>query len=85
MQFAAMHKEDVKAALRKRYPSINEFERAHDLPRHSVSDLLRGKMSRRVAEAVENEITRDSSVELSDASDDSETQAAAHRLITGGR
>ncbi|MET0269665.1 MAG: helix-turn-helix domain-containing protein [Sphingomonas sp.] len=53
MGFGSMHREDVKAVLRKSYGSIFAFERLHDLPRKSVSDVLRGRPNSRVANAIE--------------------------------
>ncbi len=53
MPLAAMHREDIKAALRKNFGSIFAFERAHDLPRKSVSDVLRGRPNQRVTSAIE--------------------------------
>ncbi len=53
MTFASMHREDVKAALRKTYGSIFAFERQHDLPRKSVSDVLRGRPNSRVTLMIE--------------------------------
>ncbi len=53
MVIAAMHREDVKAALRKSFGSIFAFERAYDLPRKSVSDVLRGRPNQRVTSAIE--------------------------------
>ena len=55
-----MHKEDVKAALRKRHGSVAAFERAQGLPEKSVTDLLRGYTSARVRKAVEAAITTQS-------------------------
>lgn len=52
-----MHKEDVNAALRKRFGSVAAFERAKALPEKSVHDLLRGRPSARVRDAVESAIT----------------------------
>ena len=53
MELGSMHREDVKAALRKGFGSIFAFERAHALPRKSVSDVLRGRPNQRVATAIE--------------------------------
>lgn len=53
MELGTMHREDVKAALRKSYGSIFAFERQHDLPRKSVSDVLRGRPNSRVTTAIE--------------------------------
>ncbi|HUO23663.1 MAG TPA: helix-turn-helix domain-containing protein [Caulobacteraceae bacterium] len=47
-----MHPEDIKAQLRKGYGSARAFERAENLPLDSVRDVLRGKPSRRTAEAI---------------------------------
>ncbi|MDX1966578.1 MAG: helix-turn-helix domain-containing protein, partial [Planctomycetaceae bacterium] len=47
-----IHPEDIKAALRKRFKSVAAFERAHGLPRGSVTDLFRGQTSHRVANCV---------------------------------
>lgn len=51
-----IHNEDVKAAIRKQYASVAEFERLEGLPPKSVYDLFRGRGSRRVREAVEQVI-----------------------------
>ncbi|TVV76143.1 helix-turn-helix domain-containing protein [Sphingomonas solaris] len=53
MTIGSMHREDVKAALRKTYGSVFEFERLHQLPRKSVSDVLRGRPNQRVTSAIE--------------------------------
>lgn len=47
------HPEDVKAAIRKQFGTISRFVEARNLPTTGVSDLLRGRPSRRVSEAVE--------------------------------
>ena len=53
MDLATMHREDVKAVLRKGFGSIFAFERAYDLPRKSVSDVLRGRPNERVTGIIE--------------------------------
>lgn len=53
MILTAMHPEDIKAEIRKRFRSVAEFERTHGLPAKSVTDLMRGYKSARVAEAIE--------------------------------
>lgn len=55
MKATQMHREDVKALLRKRYGSIERFSAAKDLASQAVRDLLRGK-SRRALAAVAAEI-----------------------------
>lgn len=48
-----MHPEDVKASLRKKYGTVARFIEAHDLPATGVSDVLRGRPSKRVCDAIE--------------------------------
>lgn len=79
MALAGMHKEDVKAALRKQFGSVAEFERQKNLPGKSVADLLRGYTSARVEKAVTDAINFPSSVQ-SEGSDDSTEKGATHRL-----
>lgn len=79
MGLSSMHPEDTKAELRKRYGTVAAFERAHELPQKSVSDLLRGRKSERVKSAVEQVISRPiSDFPLSDDSDDSRKATDAH-------
>lgn len=47
-----MHPEDIKAALRKVHGTVKAFEVAKGLPVDAVRDVLRGKASRRTAEAI---------------------------------
>lgn len=47
-----VHKEDIKGAIRKRYGTLIAFEQAHDLPPLSVKDVLRGRASARVEQAI---------------------------------
>ena len=53
MRYADFHPEDVKAAIRKRFGSLAKFEREHGLPVESVTNLLRGQKSARVAAVVD--------------------------------
>ena len=62
-----MHPEDIKAALRKRFGSVFAFEDAHDLPRKSVSDFLRGRANQRVKDAIAKALSPEQS-EKSDSS-----------------
>jgi lambda repressor-like predicted transcriptional regulator len=71
-----MHPEDIKAAIRKRFGSVFAFEDAHELPRKSVSDFLRGRSNQRVQVAIAKTLSPEQS-ELSDGSDEF---AGAHRL-----
>jgi len=40
-----IHKEDIKAALRKQFGTINAFQEANGLRGQAVRDLLRGQSS----------------------------------------
>lgn len=71
-----MHPEDIKATIRKRFGTILQFEDAHDLPRKSVNDFLRGRSNQRVKDAVAKLLPPGQS-ELSDGSEDFPD---AHRL-----
>ena len=53
MLLANMHREDVVAAIRKRFGSVAKFERELGLPIKSVNEVLRGRPNARVSEAVE--------------------------------
>jgi lambda repressor-like predicted transcriptional regulator len=53
MSHTEFHPEYVKAAIRKRFGSLTNFEIEHGLPPKSVSALLRGAKSRRVARAID--------------------------------
>lgn len=87
MQITAMHPEDVKAALRKRFGTIREFERDRGLPEKSVHDVLRGRPNARVTKAVEDAINISSSQDWpqSESSDDNGERVPARRLISAGR
>lgn len=84
MALVDMHREDVKAALRKRFGSVAAFERANDLPEKSVTDFLRGYKSARVERAVTDAISESSTIQ-SEHSDDSATGRTSHRLNAGAR
>lgn len=77
-----MHPEDVKAAIRKRFGTIARFIEVHDLPETGVSDLFRGRTSKRVRDAVEEVLRQQSqSIEL----DSSGKNAPAHCLNGGAQ
>ena len=50
---AGLHPEDIKASIRKKYKTLNAFERAHGLPFNSVSGWMRGNVSQPVKSAIE--------------------------------
>lgn len=49
---AALHKEDIKAAIRRKHGTVLAFEQRHDLPVGSVKDVLRGRSSARTEGAI---------------------------------
>ena len=80
-----IHPEDLKAAIRKQYGSLLAFEAAHNLGKRGVTDHIKGKTSRRTAEAIA--IALKSSVHVlfpgrykSTPADDSAATRSAHRL-----
>lgn len=83
MDYRTLHPEDVKAAIRKRFGSLLKFEKNKGLPRQSVTDLLRGKTSTRVAAAV-NALLSDAATAApmakSGKPDNSRTRRASHCL-----
>ncbi|MEC8033964.1 MAG: helix-turn-helix domain-containing protein [Pseudomonadota bacterium] len=50
------HKEDIKAAIRKRHGSLAAFELARGLPRQSTRDVLRGRAVSKTAHAIAVEL-----------------------------
>lgn len=74
-----MHPEDIKAAIRKRFGTVGQFVEQKGLPKTGVSDLFRGRTSRRVREAVEAVIAQEKSIEL----DSSAKRGAARRKTAG--
>lgn len=51
-----LHPEDVRAAIRKKFGTLAEFERVNRLPAQSVKDVLRGRTSKRIAKAIASEL-----------------------------
>jgi hypothetical protein len=51
-----LHYEDIKASIRKKYGTLNAFERTHGLPHNSVNGWGRKKDSRRVQGAIERHL-----------------------------
>lgn len=50
------HPEMIRAELRIRYGSINQFERTKGLPLHSCKDVLTGKSRPAIAQAISDEL-----------------------------
>lgn len=90
-----LHREDIKAKLRKRFRSVTKFEQAMGLPPKSVSDVLRGRSSAATERAIIEELAKQDSrsgkpskkrSDQSDISDEANTvTAVSHRLTTAGR
>lgn len=82
----AMHPEDVKAGIRKRYGTVAAFERQKGLPPKSVTEVLRGRAWKRVSDAVETALQEQVPLEsLSEGSDNSGESDLAHRLNAEAR
>ncbi|MDP2258099.1 MAG: helix-turn-helix domain-containing protein [Caulobacter sp.] len=60
MPHPELHREDIKAALRKRHGTLVAFEVKRSLPRGSVKDVLRG----RAVSQTERAISADLKIEL---------------------
>ena len=54
-----IHREDVKAAIRKRYGTIKAFTRAHGLAPTSVTDLFRGRTSAPTEQAIKKMLSEE--------------------------
>ena len=80
-----MHKEDVKAALRKKFGSVAAFERAEALAAQSVSEVLRGRPSRRTRDAIERVLRENAEATETIVSVDSHASPVIHRQNSQGR
>lgn len=88
-----MHKEDIKAAIRRRYGTVIAFEQAQSLPAGSVKDVLRGRSSARTEGAIaallklpmHKVFPRRYGAESSTKRDDSRRMRATHRLTAEAR
>ena len=77
-----MHPEDIKAAIRKQFGSVGQFVEERGLPKTGVSDLFRGRTSKRVRDAVEEVVRAQiESIEL----DNSSPAARPHRKSAGAK
>ena len=79
MLLDGMHKEDVKAVLRKRFGSVAAFERAEGLASQSVSEVLRGRPSRRTRDAIERILREQAAATESIVPVDTHATPAFHR------
>jgi len=83
MSYKDLHPEDVKAAIRKRFGSLKNFEFVHGLAQQGVADLLRGRTSARTASVVDAVLTIENASVVSVKSkkkDYSQKKAPSHRL-----
>lgn len=90
MSRRSMHKEDIKAEIRKRHSSLRAFEQSRGLPENSVRDVLRGRAVSRTAHAIAAELN--STVERlfpgrfkSHIRDNNRDASATHCLNAEGR
>lgn len=82
VHYTDFHPEDVKAAIRKRFGSLAKFEREHGLPVESVTNLLRGQKSQRVATVVNAVISIEAasvSPRLTGIPEDTRKRRVSHR------
>ena len=83
---AGLHKEDVNAAIRKRFGSVAAFERVRGLTEKSVHDVLRGRPNARTRDAIEKVLNDNTGIESpTEVSVCSGAGASAHRLNAGAR
>ena len=82
MLIGALHREDIKALLRKRYGTLGRFADQHGLKAQAVADYLRGRPVRHVHDAITAELVaanhtfeRSESIKL----DHNEETSDAHR------
>ncbi len=86
-----MHREDIKAALRKGFGSLSGFETSKGLPAGSVTDVLRGRASSATETAISDALDKPLHVVFpskyvgptasqSIKPDDSAANGTAHRL-----
>jgi lambda repressor-like predicted transcriptional regulator len=53
-----MHKEDIKAAIRKQYGTLSAFEASKQLPCGSMKDVLRGRAVAQTEKAIADELNQ---------------------------
>ncbi|MFC5372857.1 helix-turn-helix domain-containing protein [Brevundimonas faecalis] len=86
-----MHKEDIKAAIRREHGTVLKFEENHGLPAGSVKDVLRGRSSARTEGAIaallkkpmHKVFPRRYGIKSSTKGDDTRQGRDAHRLTCG--
>ena len=78
------HREDIKAAIRKKFGSVFNFEDEMGLPRKSVSDRLRGRPNSNVDVAIKKTLPT-LVITQSDKSGSSAEKRLTHRLNSQGK
>ena len=73
-EYKGMHPEDVKAVIRKKFGNISEFHRKYGLPSTGLHDVLRGRASSRVEEAMDEVLAAGRESTTVDSSADSTAQ-----------
>lgn len=90
-----LHREDIKAALRKRHGTLVAFETKRALPKGSVKDVLRGRAVGQTERAIAADLNMplhrlfprryDAKVSIPSAKvDDTTDKRRMHRQIIGG-
>lgn len=86
MSLDRMHREDVKAAIRKRFGSVAAFERAKGLTERSVNELFRGRTNNPARRAIEAMLSgTDAPGRNPEHSGFSRNARRAHRLNGGAK
>lgn len=83
MDYRDFHPEDVKAAIRKRFGSLEKFEKQHGLFKGAVTDVLRGRTSARVAAVMNAALVMEAATvapRLTNIPVSTPTRRRAHRL-----
>lgn len=88
-----MHKEDIKAVIRKKFGTLTRFEERRALPHGSTKDVLRGRSIARTEAAIAEELNKPVQKLFpnrygpapSTKVDNSATEPATHRLTTEAR
>lgn len=83
-----LHREDIKAHLRKRYGSVRAWAHSRNLKPQAVADFMRGRASQHVAHEIEAELqTVDHNGEAPESIklDNSAASSDAHGLNAGAR
>ncbi len=86
----ALHKEDIKAGIRRKFGTLLEFERRRGLPTGATKGVLSGRKSAKTVAAIADELgvpaeVIQKSVSESIVDDDKSTEVDSHRLNAGAK